>query len=87
MKLQTVTKVLGGFAAAILLGAIGSGVWERLLSPLLDGGYRATVDLVSHVSVAYKDNIYLAASKGFREDLSLRTFSLVGVLCAPSATM
>ena len=76
MTPKTIWNILGGIAATVILGAVGSGVWERLLSPALDWMFRTSVDLVSTVSLRYKNGIYEAAAKGFHEDYSLRIFAI-----------
>jgi hypothetical protein len=80
MSFKSISKIVVGVCITILLGAIGSGVWENILSPGLDWTYRAAVDLVSTVSLDYKNRIYEKASMGFHEDFSFRLFSLVTML-------
>lgn len=80
MTPKTIRNILGGIAATVILGAVGSGVWERLLSPALDWMFRASVDLVSTVSLRYKNGIYEAAAKGFHEDYSLRIFLIASLV-------
>ena len=73
-------KVIGGIIATIVLGAIGSGLWERVLSPATNWIYRESVNLVSNISIGYKDGIYEAASQGFHEAYSLKIFAVSGLL-------
>jgi hypothetical protein len=75
-------KLIGGIVATILLGAIGSGVWERILSPAANWVYRASVNFVNSISTGYKDRIYQAASQGFHEAYSLKIFALFSLLLA-----
>lgn len=82
MSASTLLKVAGGIAAAVILGAVGSGVWERLLAPGLDALFRASVDLISTVSLNYKNGIYKSAAQGFHEDFSLRLFAITLLLLA-----
>jgi len=79
MKPKTILKIVGGIVGTILLGAIGSGFWERLLAPGLDWIFRTSVQLINSVSLNYKNGIYEAAAKGFHEDYSHRVF-LIGIL-------
>jgi hypothetical protein len=64
-------KVFGTLAAAILIGAIGSGVWETLLKPLLQNTAETIVVLFSWVSSTFKDSVYREAAVGFHEKYSL----------------
>ena len=34
----------------VFLGAIGSGLWEKVFSPAIDAGYRLTVSFVSSMN-------------------------------------
>ncbi|MBU6391666.1 MAG: hypothetical protein KGQ83_05460, partial [Planctomycetes bacterium] len=85
MNSQKLLKIIGGIAAAILLGAIGSGVWERILSPGLNGFYRISVNVISSISLNYKDAIYKSAAKGFHETYSFRVFGIIGLLLVLAA--
>jgi hypothetical protein len=75
----TPKRLLRGFAGivgAIVLGAIGSGLWERCFSKLLDLIVNATVNVMSALSGAYKSAIYIEAAKGFHEYSSLFLHSI-----------
>jgi hypothetical protein len=61
--LQRLLKILGSIAAAIVLGAIGSGVWEKLLSPALSRLSDATATLISGISSTYEESIYQRAAR------------------------
>jgi hypothetical protein len=56
-------KIIGGLIGAIFIGAIGSGLWERFLSPAVDSSYRFIVSLFSNLYSGYLDSIYVEASK------------------------
>jgi hypothetical protein len=56
-------KIIAGILITILLGAIGSGIWERFLSPMVDATYRGTVSLISSVYTGYLDSIYVSAAR------------------------
>jgi hypothetical protein len=62
-----IVKIALGGLAAILLGAVGSGVWERLLSPALHALSDASFRALGAVSSSFKDAIYAEAAKGFHE--------------------
>ncbi|MEL6116877.1 hypothetical protein P0Y67_16830 [Photobacterium sp. SP02] len=55
-------KIIAGILATILLGAIGSGLWERVLSPALDELSRAAIRLVDGIYTGYLDSIYKSAA-------------------------
>jgi|GEM_PF-3294189 len=60
---KIVTAVLG----TLILGALGSGLWERLGSPLFDFITHVIIDGIDWVTKSYKDSIYTEASFGFQE--------------------
>jgi|LGVD01.1.fsa_nt_gb hypothetical protein len=62
MKFKIFIKILLGALATILLGAIGSGVWERLLSPALKETSNFITSTISSISKTYSDSIYSRAS-------------------------
>lgn len=70
-------KVLLGIVATITLGAIGSGLWERMLGPSLDWLTHATVGMYASAVGSYSDSIYEKAANGFHEENSLALYGLV----------
>ena len=58
--------VLGGIGT-IVLGAIGSGLWERALGPALNLFGRAILTVATLGSTAAKDQIYTTAARGYHE--------------------
>lgn len=62
MKINNLLKFVGGLFATIIVGAIGSGVWERLLSPALAYTSRSITDFLAKVSESYSDSIYTSAA-------------------------
>lgn len=66
-----------GVIATIILGAIGSGLWERFLGPFLDWLARVTVGAFAWGHTSYRDSIYENAAKGFHEAHSLAVYTLV----------
>ena len=66
-----------GIVGTIILGAIGSGLWERLLGPFLDWLTKFTIGLYASVIVTYSDSIYENASKGFHEYHSRSLYSIL----------
>ena len=54
--------IIGGILATILLGALGSGLWERVISPAFDAIFRVAIRLVGSIYSRYIDNLYKNAS-------------------------
>jgi hypothetical protein len=69
-------KIILGIIATIILGAIGSGLWERMLGPLLDWITHATVGMYASLVSSYSDSIYEKAANGFHEENSLVLFTI-----------
>jgi len=63
VRIRTALKVLAGFLGAILIGAIGSGVWERILSPFLTWISSLVTDGISALSSEYANSIYSSAAR------------------------
>jgi len=68
---------IGSAITAIILGAIGSGLWERCFSRLYDGGINAIISIMSFLSSSYRNGIYIEAAKGFHEYSSLYLHTMV----------
>ena len=62
MKIEKILKILFGIVSTIILGAIGSGVWERLLSPALGEFGNFLTTTISSISERYSNSIYTDAS-------------------------
>ena len=60
---MNIFKIIGGISATILLGAIGSGLWERFLSPFVDYIKYKVVQTISVFYTGYLDSIYQRASE------------------------
>jgi hypothetical protein len=60
--MNKIIKLFFGALATILLGAIGSGFWEKLLSPLLGYLSKLITSTLSSLSTSYSDSIYAKAS-------------------------
>lgn len=56
-------KILGTGLVAILIGAIGSGVWESLLGPGLRGARNWILESISIVFRNYKNDIYMQIAR------------------------
>ncbi|EGR2464993.1 hypothetical protein DYC54_17610 [Vibrio cholerae] len=67
-------KLTLGTIGAIVIGAIGSGVWEYILQPVLKNGSNAFLELATLGAESYKDDLYQEVAKGYQEKAS---FSLL----------
>lgn len=63
MNLDNTTKLLLGALGTILLGALGSGFWERILSPALNYLSSTLITTFSAISSSYSDAIYSSAAQ------------------------
>ncbi len=52
---------------AIVLGAIGSGVWENVLKPILASGQNLVLNIASWGIGSYRNDIYAQIAQGFHE--------------------
>lgn len=76
-KQRKILLGIGGIISAIILGAIGSGLWERCLSRLFDGSIKVIVSIMSVLSNTYKNGIYIEVAKGLHEYSSLFVHTMV----------
>jgi len=81
--MRKVYKVIAATGGAIVLGAIGSGVWEYVFEPVLSSGTRAVLDVATLGIESYKDDLYEEVAKGLHEKASyslLSKFNILSVL-------
>jgi|GEM_PF-1520861 len=71
LKNNKYLKWFAGILGAIILGAIGSGVWESILKHLLTSTRDFFLNIVSLGIKSYKDATYSEIGKGFHEASSL----------------
>jgi hypothetical protein len=71
-KLPKWAKVVGGGLGTIAIGAIGSGVWERLGDPVFVFLRDALLNVGSLGLVTLKDSLYSDVSRGLHESASTR---------------
>ena len=62
MKISSSIKIIIGAVATVFLGALGSGLWERFLSPFFDYLADSITRAASSLSSSYADSIYERAS-------------------------
>ncbi|TOH81973.1 hypothetical protein CGI72_24115, partial [Vibrio parahaemolyticus] len=55
-------KSVGVVIGTLIVGGLGSGVWERILAPLYDFVMSWVARLLSQLSVNYENTIYINAS-------------------------
>lgn len=79
-------KIFKWFAVAIstiLLGALGSGLWERVFSGFFDNIYRLAVELVANIYSGYLDIIYQEAARDtpdiYLKKIAFQIFIIVSV--------
>ncbi|MCK4956601.1 MAG: hypothetical protein KAS49_03125 [Candidatus Cloacimonetes bacterium] len=77
MNGKNILKIVAGILATIILGAVGSGVWERFLSPLVDLMYIKVVELFSYLSSSYLDSIYRDAIYLNVDFVSVNTYTFL----------
>jgi uncharacterized membrane protein YczE len=63
MNLTKALKIGFGIVATVLLGALGSGLWEMVLYPCLKYISRVVNNGISLVFTSYADSIYKSATK------------------------
>ena len=82
MKIPKPIKIFLGALVTIFLGAIGSAVWEKALSPLLSYLFSGITSTISSLSSSYSDSIYSRASDLFDTSSdSVRILFLFVVFC------
>jgi len=60
---MNILKIIGGLIATVFLGAIGSGLWERFLSPFFDSLQLKIAQAISSIYSGYLDSIYEDAAQ------------------------
>lgn len=70
MKLPAKTKLIGGVISAIVIGAVGSGVWQYIMEPALSTSSRAILELATLGVESFKNDLYREIAKGFHEKAS-----------------
>ncbi len=80
MDLKYYLKIFLGLIGTIFLGAMGSGLWERVFSPLFDKLMELSINSINFFFFTYKDSIYNEVSNGFHEYYSLQLWTLLLLL-------
>lgn len=89
MQVNKPTKILGGAALAVVLGAIGSGVWENVFSPATTWLGRTMLTLITLGVKSASDGIYQEVAQGYSERYSVLTYAFINtiVMMIPAATL
>jgi hypothetical protein len=77
INLSSTAKYLGGAVITIFLGALGSGLWENLISPFFRYTFTLANSLISYIYSGYYDSVYKAASSGFNDAYMIKISSLI----------
>lgn len=75
--MERTIKTIAVTFGTIILGAIGSGVWEKLVGPLFDGLTELIIDALDFLIGSYKDSIYREAAFGYREYAANGIYELI----------
>ena len=62
--MKSIIKWICSIVGAVLVGAVGSGVWERIISPLFSSVMRLVAEYYSNISSGYANDIYIIAVRG-----------------------
>lgn len=76
VEFHTIRKVALTGLGAIVLGAIGSGVWERLLGPALSYAQHGLFNIANILSRSYSGYVYSEIAKGFHEEAALTLYGM-----------
>lgn len=61
----------------VVLGAVGSGVWEWMLKPALAGSSEVVLNVATLGITVFKNSLYQDIALGFREEPSLRLYTVI----------
>ena len=80
---RPVWRVLMGGISVVILGALGSGLWQYGFAPLFDVILNVLVRFLGTLFFGYKDMLYQSASEGFHEEHSLSVYIfMLGLMTA-----
>ncbi len=81
-------KIILGVIGAIVIGALGSGLWNAAMAPTLSVLSRGLLTLLSLVFRSISNRIYTNVARGFHEEPSLTLLGgLTGVVLGVCVTM
>lgn len=73
-------KIIATTLIAIILGAVGSGVWEYILEPLLASSSKAILNIATLGIDSFKNDLYSEVAKGLHEKASYSLLSKFNLL-------
>lgn len=73
-------KIVGATIGTIILGALGSGLWEAVISPSLSMLSSSIAQWMASISTSYEESIFQLAAAGESEMRVYRLQLVVGVL-------
>src|SRR3990172_1958525 len=77
MTRKSILRTTLAIVGAIVVGALGSGVWQNILGPLLAFLRDWALSIATFGLEAYKDNLYRDVARGFRESAGIGMLELV----------
>ncbi len=80
MNRKRILKGIATILGAIFVGALGSGVWQSILSPMLRFARNWILDLASLGVESYRDEIYRQIATGLSGNANLRILFLSSVI-------
>ncbi|MDN5068036.1 hypothetical protein [Aliarcobacter butzleri] len=80
MKNNKLTYITLCILGSILIGALGSGVWEYLLKPFFSHSINFILDVSTLGMDKFKNSIYEEVSQGFSEKNSISTYSFITMI-------
>lgn len=80
MDRKTILRATLGILGTVLIGAIGSGVWEHILQPALSWTRDSVLNVASLGIETFKDDTYREIAQGFREAASGQVYFLLVLL-------
>lgn len=75
MNFLSKKSIVGAILSAIVLGAIGSGVWQYILDPIVSSGSRLMLNLATLGMESFKNDLYQEIAKGFHEKASYALYA------------
>lgn len=71
------TKILEYIFITVILGAVGSGLWEICLKPLINNTSGLILKIMSSVLSTYSNRIYLDIAKGIDDRNVLDNYQMI----------
>lgn len=80
-NMPTWLKAIFALIGSILIGGIGSGVWEKILSPLFNFISNSITTILSFLSSTYSDSLYQSATHVYKtNNPSLLLIYIISIL-------